>query len=371
LSTAAKVDGHSILPGVQYLRGLCALLVVISHENGFLGFGEYFAKLVLPSLHEAAVFAVAVFFAISGFIIVVTSLDCQLRPGMSAATFLRRRCVRILPFLWLCTIGYNILSWAGTGYFDVNATLRTLVLWPLGELKPNVAWSLRHELLFYGIYAAAVLRWPGARGLVVAWILAVPAACLILFHTGLIPVGARLGAFYELFKLVAMGGDNGANLQFGAGMVLGLCYLSPAGRGLMRPRSPALMVLAMVAASAAIVAWPLSEGLVRVGEWTALSMLIVWAAVSCRHDQGWLARGGLALGNSSFSLYLVHNPVMLIILAVTMRLGFRFEAPGALALFLTFAVLVSVGVGLGVHILIERPLIRYVDRLVRPRRTSS
>lgn len=340
--------------------------MVISHENGFLGFPEYFGNLVFPSLHEAAVFAVAVFFAISGFIIVVTSLDRDLQPTMSAATFLRRRGVRILPFFWICTLGYNILSWAGTGHFDLAATLRTLVLWPLGELKPNVAWSLRHELLFYALYATAILRWPRWRGLVACWILAAPLACLFVLYSGLVPAAVRTGDGFALFKLVLMGGDNGANLQFGAGIALGLCYLSRPGRALFLPRSPWLMVAAMIAASAAIVAWPLAEGPARLAEWTLLASLILWAAVSCRRDQGWLARGGMGLGNASFSLYLVHNPVMLVLLAATMRLAPPLDAQGALAVFLAGAVLVSVGVAVIVHKVVERPVIRLCDRLVRP-----
>ena len=192
-----------MLSGVQYLRGLSAVIVVISHCNGIIGKPEYYSRMGLPDWHMASLFAVAAFFSISGFIIVVASLDNHGDPRSSQTEFVRRRFVRIVPFLWLCTIGYNLLSWAGTHQLEWGAALRTLVVWPLGELKPNVAWSLRHELLFYAIYAVALL---GARRrpmLLVAWI-----GASALFYLASYDMGWAAGItdrpWFELLK-VAMG----------------------------------------------------------------------------------------------------------------------------------------------------------------------
>ena len=71
------------LDGVQYLRGISALIVVISHCNGILGKPEYYSRMAIPDLHVASVFAVALFFSISGFIIVVASLNGK---GTSASS---------------------------------------------------------------------------------------------------------------------------------------------------------------------------------------------------------------------------------------------------------------------------------------------
>ena len=342
------------------------MLVVISHENDFLNFPQYYGRTPMPSLHEASVFAVAIFFAISGFIIVATAIDARGVPKMDRAVFAERRMVRIVPFLWATTISYNLMSWAGTRQMAWGAMTRTLVLWPWGDLKPNVAWSLRHEALFYTMFAALAL---GARPrwrLLALWLLAPALGFVLVDDLALVPL--PVGAWWaDLLRLVLMGGDNGANLQFGAGMLVAWAWL----RGRTGPVCPPwLLPLGFMATAAVTVAWPLVPGLLRVAEWTAMAALVLLSAVALKHRIGWLHRGGLLLGNASFSLYLVHNTVMLLVLAAAKRL--HLALPGAAALwgFLGFAVALSVVVSIAVHLAIERPLIRAVQRWLGLRRTA-
>ena len=56
------------MPGIQLLRGCCALLVVASHANLMMGYPQYF-NVVPFAIRLSGLFGVAVFFAISGFII--------------------------------------------------------------------------------------------------------------------------------------------------------------------------------------------------------------------------------------------------------------------------------------------------------------
>lgn len=357
--------GNGVVIGVQYLRGICALLVVISHENGFLNFPEYFGSMPLPSLHEASVFAVAVFFAISGFIIVVTAMDSTGRPAMAPREFLWRRAVRILPFLWLVTIGYNFLSWAGTGLLDGQAVIRTLTLWPIGELKPNVAWSLRHEMVFYGIFAVTMLARPRWGWVMAAWILFTPLAFLLVFDVPHYTLDMATPGF-ELFRLIAMGGDNGANLQFGAGMLLGFALLwvrkNGISRGALGRAVPAwAMLVAIMLAGGLIVAIPLESGLLKLALWTVLAGLILQLAIAAKALPGRAGQLALALGNASFSIYLVHNPVMLIILAVSKKVGVTLPGTAIQLAYLAFCVTISLIAGYAVHRMVERPLIRYVE----------
>ena len=67
-------ERRGILDGVQYLRGLCAVIVAVTHCNAIIAKPEYYSKLALPDWAMASGFAVAAFFSISGFIIVAASL---------------------------------------------------------------------------------------------------------------------------------------------------------------------------------------------------------------------------------------------------------------------------------------------------------
>jgi peptidoglycan/LPS O-acetylase OafA/YrhL len=354
-----------VLGGVQILRGLCAMLVVLSHENGFLGFPDVFSARPMPALIDAAAFAVAVFFAISGFIIVASSLDDHWQPRLSAADYARRRAIRILPFFWLCTVGYNLLSWAGTGRVKWVAIVSTLLLSPVGELRPNVAWSLRHELLFYLLFAFAFLRRSRRPLPLLLWfasplLLAVP---IVAFEHSA-PAGS-LSA--EALRVIFLGSENGANLQFAVGFAIGLAWVkarSPAG-GLRH--GPLLCTLLFAAASAAIILWPLPPGVAQQLLWSVTAGGVLWSAILAKVGDSLAARVGMLFGNASFSIYLTHNPVMLIILAATKRLHFVARTEMQLAVYLGFCVLVSAAVGIIVHLAVERPLIRLLIKRFRSR----
>lgn len=363
-----------LLDGVQYLRGLCAIIVVISHCNGIIAKPEFYSRMVLPDWHVASLFAVAAFFSISGFIIVIASLDRSGHPRTDRSEFVRRRFIRIVPFLWLCTIGYNLLSWLGTSQVDWPAAARTLVAWPIGELKPNVVWSLRHELLFYLIYALAMLGERRRPWILIAWFAISSAFYAISYDLG---VASELmdNPWFGVAK-VFMGGDHGANFQFAIGMVLAYLYL-------LRPDSlpigkvpPWAMIVLTAVACLIVTAWESRLGLAAIGLpvamlWTALAIPVLASAVCARPASGSAGKAGLVLGNASFAIYLVHNPVVLILLAVARKARMDFAGTGQLAAFLGFSIAAAVLAGIVAHYTIEAPLIRACDRWTRKLRRGA
>ena len=363
------------IDGIQYLRFLCASLVVISHENGFLEFPEYFGKAPLPSLHLASLFAVAAFFSISGYIIAVCSLDAALQPRHSLSVFLGRRALRILPFFWLCTLFYNGLSWAGSGHASGATLLRTLVLWPLGELRPNVAWSLRHELIFYLLFATCLLparqmarRGPGFRWLfIVAWCLAPLLFAPLLWGKGWANP-AMDNDLYELMRFFLAGGESGANLQFGAGLLAGWVQLR---RPHWLSRLPSLTLwhlaalFAVCAAMAQMTAIP--TGFLRVLLWSVLALIVIVAGLRITPRRGLADRVALAVGNSSFSLYLMHNTVMLILLTLSMRWHLRLHGGVELGAYLLLCIILSVAACHALYLFCEKPLIRHAQARFRQR----
>lgn len=49
------------------------------------------------------------------------------------------------------------------------AILASLTLWSLGEMRPNVLWSMRHEIMFLALFAFALLGGRRRILLLMAW----------------------------------------------------------------------------------------------------------------------------------------------------------------------------------------------------------
>jgi exopolysaccharide production protein ExoZ len=352
MAEALAAPKGDVLPGVQLLRGASALLVVAGHANLIIAHSEYLGH--SPSrvfFHQAALFGVSIFFIISGFIIARVSLAADLSPRLTRTDFARRRFIRIVPFLWVCVIGYNLLSFASTHVVEWLPMLRALVLWPVGELKPNVVWSLRHELLFYTLFALLMMGGRRSVLLLVAWFLA-PILCWPIVIASGGKLLAATDPWSELFQVVLLGAWGGANLQFGVGFLFGC--LSVTGHRLMSVRVrglwPALLATVAAAAAADLLALPI--GIERSVIWTLIASVPAWLGIVAVAQRGWLHRLGMWLGDSSFALYLVHNPVLLILFAIGRKTHLL-----AHPLFLPGAVAAAAVAGYVAHRLVERPLI--------------
>ena len=149
------------LESVQILRAVAALSVLFAHLwPTLLYFGITDA---IPNFIFGAA-GVDLFFVISGFIMVYTSEPLFARPGGSLQFFMRRL-VRIVPLYWGLTFASLIgrqwlpshadLTWNNiVGSFLFIPTTR-----PDGGITPalSVGWTLNYEMLFYLLFAGAVL----------------------------------------------------------------------------------------------------------------------------------------------------------------------------------------------------------------------
>lgn len=364
VSAAGLPQGASReLMGVQYLRGLAALLVVAFHAAQLIGGGAR-PDGSGPLLLNWGYLGVDLFFVISGFIITYTTLD----PATGAAampwhSFARRRFLRIVPFMWFCVLSYLALRLLGRGLDAPFASyLRALVLWPVGELKPDVIWTLRHEALFYAVFALTFLGRSGLRPLFIAWALS---PLLLQFVRPITPVETE----QDLLEFVF----NPVNLQFGMGVLAGLCLIrvrrrqAVAGleilggwRGFAAIGAASLLLLATGQVfSLAIMTL---RGTLAAGA-VASIMLALAIIVPSPSDGGigLVARFGRLIGDASYAIYLTHVPVVIAVVG-----GFARLAPNSgWALALAGAVSGSIIVGVVVHGLVERPLLKALRARMR------
>lgn len=356
----ARSPKGGVVPGIQYLRGFAAILVVIWHANWLVSLPPSYGESPFR-LAETGLFGVAIFFVISGFIITIVSFG-QIRATI--AEFFLRRFVRIIPFMWVCVIGYNLLSLAGSGRPDLLPGLRAMALWPIGELRPHVVWTLRHEFIFYILFALTMLRSRPQPYVLVAWFLAplawYAAAHLLAWPELLQPESTGLA----LATVVGYGNIMMPNLQFGMGFALGLLWLN--NHPLVRTRYPAALLVTIVATTLAtvIVGALLSEdnGL-RALWWTLFATIVVWLGIVSVEKPGPLHSLGMLLGNASYSIYLTHAATVVVLIQISARL----HNPLPSTAFVILTVICSIVAGILIHWYVEQPLIGYCRRLGRRR----
>lgn len=192
-TTAATRDVIEVL---QAGRALAALAVVASHAaiaaSGFAG------PFHGAGLLEYGWLGVDFFFVLSGFIIFHSTVGRNKTAGHYAAARFRRVYLPYLPIGIAMALAYSFVPQLSEGHRDWS-WLPTITLLPVAaETALSVAWTLKHEILFYAIFAAGYFS--GRLGLVL----------------GVWAVAIVVGTFAGLSDMVAL---DPINLEFLMGVI--------------------------------------------------------------------------------------------------------------------------------------------------------
>ncbi len=320
---------------IQYLRAAAALGVVAFHAAQRAGI----------DLRIGAA-GVDVFFVISGVIIWVVTQARHPAPG----AFILDRLSRIAPAYVLLTLGVAGLALAVPSLFPnmrltpghiVQSVLFIPHLDPDGRPWPVVVpgWTLTFEMFFYIVFACALLVPLQAR----AW-------WCTLFIGGF----AACGAVFQFGNVVGRFYTDSITLEFVAGIWLGVAWT--------RGRLPGRLAgwAALIGGTAGLGAFPglqaLWPGMPECLYWGVPAIFVVGGALAVEASGGvptW--RMGLALGNASYSMYLVHG---LVVSAAWRLIGTR-----SVPAFLLAATFGAVAVGIAFSSTVERPATRLLRSL--------
>ncbi len=346
-----------ILP-VQYLRGFCAAAVVVDHTAAMAGQPKYFGTVFLGGALDHGRLGVDIFFVISGFIMTVVSLESgSWKPLLSRASFFSKRFARIVPLMWLAIISYLVLRMVGsnTAIVPVNY-LRAVLLWPDGQVEPNHMWTLRHEFIFYILFAVSFFGRPAMRWVLVGWFVSP------VFYAAVTGIYWQTVPDRHFFSILM----NSANLEFASGTIVGLAWLRwPERRTFHLPIHPwlvfGILTLGVISASAFTgLPWMSVPGTLITASLGA-AVVALATVVECPRDR--LSAFGRLLGNASYSIYLFHPHIASALLSVSSRLLHK-QHP----LWATVSiVLIVTAVGVAIHLLIEKPLVRAAQRLLQSR----
>jgi exopolysaccharide production protein ExoZ len=315
------------LIGVQYLRGIAAMLVVL-HHSGATQLGP---------------FGVNIFFVISGFVMWFTTAAIDVSP----VVFWRRRLVRIVPLYWLClsllvAIAVSAPQYLNTTEITLESVIKSFLFIPHFHAVQKIiapilipGWSLNYEMFFYLVFGIALIIKSDTRraimivillwGLVLLGLLLNPAAAVATTYTNpdllLFLDGVILAIIYRSHNI--------GSVMLGV-ILICIGILTRFTRvtddfGLFAGLSPALIVAGTLA----------FEPVLR----RAPSVLLHMA------------------GNASYSIYLSH----LFFLRLS-ELGWRHfvggNSSGILeATYVTFSLIFAIGGGIAVHYFIERPML--------------
>lgn len=282
--------------GIQSLRGLAALAVVLHHISVMVEKDKYFATDFLGGIFTNGFRGVDLFFVISGFIMMNT---IHVDPDKTAAQFIVQRIKRIfvpyLPFfaiLMAASLAVPAISGGAPFYF--GTLISNIFLLPRSDLStyvPVVAWTLTFELTFYLIFALAMLSGGNNFKYVLsAWM-------------GLVFANLWIGIDYMVLD----------PLNFGFG--IGVLSFHMAQGISDKFRLPIFICGVIVMVGLLSLPYEREQSLL-----VDIGFLIVSGVLCCSASA--IGRNALAwVGDFSYSLYLVHYPIIAFLFIVLFRMG--------------------------------------------------
>ncbi len=151
--------------GIQMLRFLAAMLVVITHATGMVG--ERLLQLAGEHFWRPGISGVDLFFVISGFVMAISS-GKLVNQKEGWRTFITHRLIRIVPLYWIATSLKVLLvivapSMALNSSIEFGHTIASYLFFPTFDSTGNsvlpvvkVGWTLSYEMFFYFFIALAL-----------------------------------------------------------------------------------------------------------------------------------------------------------------------------------------------------------------------
>jgi len=339
---------------LQALRAIAAGAVVFTHLY-FHAKQRNFPTLP-PEWFHYGYLGVDLFFVLSGLIIVHVHGD-DLGVPERAKPYFWRRFARVWPLLALLTTFKLALllvapSLAPDARTEPSNLITSYLLLPHPDFPViAVAWTLRHEILFYALFGLGI--WLGRRALIALgalWLVVIVIAQIIPAAPWWLEfLGSSLNLHFLLGCLAGVWLRRSRTAQRTSWLVIGLILLLTLGAAAVHTRFYDTD-------------W-YSLGHLPFG--IACALLIV--ALAQREQAGGMRvpRFLIEYGDASYSLYLWHGFVVGGLCWLWTKLPPPVQAWPVTWLVLTF--LASVYSSLLLYRLVERPLVRWVQGFARPR----
>jgi exopolysaccharide production protein ExoZ len=345
-SPSIKAQPRGKLEGLEAGRGIAAMMVLLCHSASHClhAYGSFPLGRVFAFGHAGVDF----FFVLSGFIIFHAHRRDLGRPGRMGR-YLERRLTRIYPLYWIvlaATLGTALLSshpFPGLEHIVVSALLSPTV----GEIIIVDAWTLQHEMLFYGIFAFLIFNKRLGLAVFAGW-LAFLVTCTqmsFVWQSGLL---SKLSSYF--------------NFEF----FLGMTSAWLAARG--EPPRPKLLVFLGLAAFLAVgvsedLGLIINANIYTHAGYGLSATAVVIGLVAWERQSGFSVPPILArLGSASYAIYLVH----VLALGVTWQVIQHAGLEDRLGPTVTFMIIAAIATASGVltSVWVEKPVMAFLRRRI-------
>lgn len=300
------------LDGLEALRGVAALVVLLHHGFGWIALPQNFNTLLLGGVFREGNLGVNIFFVLSGFVI-TWSNPKDGRSARDILIYVLRRITRIYPMYWVACLAvlpvYAKFAAGNTGAVSAERIVHDVLLFPYVNtpMLPG-AWTLVFEMLFYMLFVPMLIS---RRAGLILWA-AVTAAIGVVGVLNITPANAWVARLTSPYVL-----------EFLAGMLVCLIIrrhpVSPrAAAGLVWAGT--LLMLAFVAGEFLVADdWaPANLHYAFCGALMVAGLVSLPAPAGGQHSR--IFRVLQFLGRYSFSIYLFHIPVQQIMVRMSVRI---------------------------------------------------
>ena len=319
---------------IESLRGLAATLVVFHHMLNL--------KLQNPPFEpyfDFGVFGVIIFFSISGFIIPYSVIGMRRAP---AVAFPLGRAFRLYPAYWLSLCFVALVVYVPWKTLLINLTMTQRFFGC--EDAISVFWTLQVELIFYALIEFLILR---------RKILTLSVYPLLAALSSLIAIAAGIGrSFFN--KRLPIAPAEGLTVMFVA-----TTYFMHLNYGLFSRRKMLLFALSMYAALCLAFFlgyskdWGYHETPMRFCLSYLLGVLVFLMFLLKGMSNSLLS----FLGRVSYSVYLFHIPVIMLLTPHLYRYGAIVYIPVEAVMILAIAT--------AMFYLVERPMVRVGRKVIQ------
>lgn len=360
--SAFATSGVTEIISIQYLRALAALGVVVVHSSTSLLNND---KALIPfGIGNAGV---DLFFVISGFIMFFTTANRAVAPS----EFYSKRLIRIFP-LYFCA---STLAFVGAclaphvvARFSASPTdyIRSVLFIPYycttcqseegmkRLIRPEIGqgWTLNYEVFFYLVFGLCLFipRRFRVQSLVIVFSLL-----------------SLLGILFRPMDPILRTYTDSLQFEFVVGVLLGYAFFCKSPKAL---KSIGVTVLIACGATAVIVQLLIPHILPRVLGYGLPAATVVGCSL-------WLEQAGLIprlpffllLGDSSYSLYILHTFVLAVLRREWQRL-FNVNLVGMHVVFIICSIVIAEMCGVVVFKYAERPVTRTLTGWLKGRRAA-
>lgn len=337
------------IEGIQYLRGIAALLVVLFHID--------LAVIKTNFGMSVGYVGVDIFFIISGFVMAHTTRNLKLSNTKERITefalFLKKRFIRVIPLYWIATIfTYRRELIHGEIQSELFKDLMFVPHFNLeytSLIQPKLAqgWTLNYEMFFYALFALSILFGQYRLRLVALFF-----ACLVIAGKALDFYG--YSPELDSFKYVLVNFyTNDILLEF----VLGIVAQKTISKWSWSFGSKSINLILLVTAFMMLfIGAHFYSGAMRFLLLGVPAYFIVIFAI--KSFEGTEIRVLKILGDASYAIYLFHFTSFGLLKPMAPWFNqFSTSYLGTLLVILSYAA-ISVASGVAIHLFLEKPLTR-------------